>query len=170
MRLVDADNIRVPNDERYKGSLRRLIAQQPTAYDIEKAERKLEQNSFLIDGNDDSVKVIDLETALDIVDECINEKENEEWLNSEYVEKPTLTKEEHMLCETLKEGYIVRYNKGALFVHAVKPIRSSCGWLRNGTTVKLDENIFKNVKFEFINAKDLEPWSVEDLLKLEVEK
>lgn len=30
MRLIDADNIRVPNDERYKGTLRRLIMQQPT--------------------------------------------------------------------------------------------------------------------------------------------
>ena len=30
MRLIDADNIRVPDDERYKGTLRRLIIQQPT--------------------------------------------------------------------------------------------------------------------------------------------
>lgn len=42
MRLIDADNIKIPGDANYKASVKRVIESQPTAYDVDKVIEKLE--------------------------------------------------------------------------------------------------------------------------------
>ena len=42
MRLIDADNIKIPGDANYKASVKRVIESQPTAYDVDKVIKQLE--------------------------------------------------------------------------------------------------------------------------------
>ena len=53
MRLIDADNIKIPADAPYKASVKRVIAQQPTAYDVDKVVEQIENHkTYIYRGND----------------------------------------------------------------------------------------------------------------------
>lgn len=94
-----------------------------------------------------------------------------DWLCSEHIEKPKLTKKEHALCEILEKGWVVRDgDSGCLWWHKEKPEREGdiC-WVSDGTHKKLG-NITFFAPLSFIECDDAEPWSIEDLLKLEVAK
>lgn len=97
--------------------------------------------------------------------DCIAEKKN--WLNAEYIEKPKLTQREWHLCKALKTRYLARGDNGALYMYEKKPHRSGGMWFSPGVIVSV-ENIMPD-SFSFIKWQDAEPWSVEDLLKLEVQ-
>ena len=86
-----------------------------------------------------------------------------EWLCS--YTKPTLTRRERAFCEYAQIGHITRDQNGQLF-HAVElPIKEELAWSGG---VRCEH--IEYVDFNFITWDDEEPWSVEDLLKLEVEK
>lgn len=98
------------------------------------------------------------------------------WLYSEYNEPPTLNEAEHYLCKALGTGWIACEKTGDVFVHTCKPRKVFCNdkstgeWLsssvmRNISTFKL---INPSIKFNFITWNDKHPWSIEDLLKLDV--
>ena len=46
MRLIDANNLRVPNDAPYKASVKRVVEQQPTVYDAKEVEVALKFKAY----------------------------------------------------------------------------------------------------------------------------
>ena len=95
----------------------------------------------------------------------------EQWSESEYVEKNTITSREKKFLDVLlpKWKYIARDSNNSLFIYPIKPIRFGTCWM-----VKNDYNVYKIAKyvygnmFNVIRWEDEEPWSIEDLKKLEV--
>ena len=100
-------------------------------------------------------------------DKCSN-KILIDWLAEEYIEKHKLTKNEQKLCQVLKNGWLARDRFNGLYFYAVKPAKHSNEWATLGTVLKINDLVFEDVKFDFIKWEDKEPWSVEDILKLEV--
>lgn len=88
------------------------------------------------------------------------------WLYEEYKEPaPKLTLEEHSFCVVAHSGYIARDKNGILSIFCISPERKASVW------ESLD-HVFKCIDpkyFPFITW-EREPWSISDLLKLEVEK
>lgn len=105
--------------------------------------------------------------------QCHEKRRN--WLISEYKEpKPKLTPADHHLVNILKNGYIARDYNGDLYFYYEKPVKhsSSLQWSVSCWCCRLDHSdLFAEHDFlTFIKWSDSEPWSTEDLLKLEVEK
>lgn len=93
-----------------------------------------------------------------------------EWAESEYVEKPTITSKEKNFLDVLLPSckYIARDNNNELYIYNEKPIRTDCDWYSNdGILCRISTRFFGDV-FDFIKWEDEEPWSIEDLKKLEV--
>lgn len=90
-----------------------------------------------------------------------------EWAESEYVEKkPTITSREKNFLDLLLPNYkyIARDKNGFLLAYTEKPIKILETWgIANCALI----NMF-DIKFDFIKCDDEEPWSIEDLKKLEV--
>ena len=100
------------------------------------------------------------------MDDC--REKLKKWMNSEHVEKPKLARKERQFCELVKTtGWIARNESGHLCLHNIKPIKSYSVWLTNESIII---DVYFNLDFDFIKWEDEEPWSVEDLLKLEVEE
>ena len=91
-----------------------------------------------------------------------------DWLYSQHVEKLKLTQREWHLCKALKAGWIARDSTDVLFIYRTKPKKGNSMWVNGGSPVEIHK--FMPDSFSFIKWQDAEPWSVEDLLKLEVEK
>ena len=89
------------------------------------------------------------------------------WLNAECIEKPKLTQREWHLCKAIETGWIARDNNGKLYRFEGKPSKNDEIWFHRGIVLLL--RVIPN-GFAFIRWQDEEPWSVEDLLKLEVEE
>lgn len=90
------------------------------------------------------------------------------WLLSEYEEKPKLTQREWHLCKALKAGWIARDSTDVLFIYRTKPTKGNSMWVNGGRPVEIHK--FMPGIFKFIQWQDAKPWSVEDLLALEVEE
>lgn len=95
------------------------------------------------------------------------EEDRVKWLNAEYIEKPKLTQREWHLCKAIETGWIARNESGLLYRFEEKPSKSGEIWFHLGIMLSL--RIVPDC-FEFIQWQDEEPWSVEHLLKLEVEE
>lgn len=91
-----------------------------------------------------------------------------EWLYSEYKPIPKLTKQEHAFCVMAETGYIARDKTGYLYWHKTKPTKRETDWM--STIGKWKRMDWENLQFDFIQWEDNEPWSVEDLLKLQVKE
>lgn len=95
-----------------------------------------------------------------------------EWLYAEHTEQPKLTKRERGLCEYFGNGYIAKDENGMVCWYPDKPEKTrgdedGC-WILNG--VGYWKIMRDKTPFNFIAWEDEKPWSVEDLLKLEVEE
>lgn len=93
-----------------------------------------------------------------------------EFLYAEHKKQPKLTKKERSLCELYETGYISRDCNGDIGWYIDKPGKESD---QRWTCCKGWDNFnqmgySKNINFDFIKWEDEEPWSIEDLLKLEV--
>ena len=95
------------------------------------------------------------------VKECRNELI--EWLYAEV--KPNLTAKERAFCEIVNEGYIARDKDGELYIYANEPPKREEQWCSDVDFIPLN-----NEYFSFIIWEDEKPWSIEELLKLEVEE
>lgn len=85
------------------------------------------------------------------------------WL---YVEaKPTLTAKERAFCEIVSEGCITRDENGDLYVYANEPLKGEVEW-----NADMDYILLNDEYFPFITWGDEKPWSIKELLKLEVEE
>lgn len=98
-----------------------------------------------------------------------------EFLYAEHKEQPKLTKRERAFCEFVETGYIARDSESwdnDLYYYVNKPNRKSESWDYIGSDLISfnDMNQIKQISemFTFITWEDEEPWSIEDLLKLEV--
>ena len=104
----------------------------------------------------------------DFYDDC--EEGIENWCESEYVEKHTITSREKNFLDLLlpKWKYIARDNNNELYIYNEKPTRRDCDWYSNdGIFCRISTMFFVNM-FDFIKWEDEKPWSIEDLKKLEV--
>jgi len=88
------------------------------------------------------------------------------WLYAEHVERSTLTKKERMLCELIETGWIARDKNGKIYWYTNKPERRVDKWMIQEGSI--DNLIRFGCSFDFIHWEDCQPWSVEDLLKLDV--
>lgn len=91
-----------------------------------------------------------------------------EWAESEYIEKPVISKRDRAFLEYLDTiiNYITRDADGALFVHISKPHKLIDGW--EGSRCEAYKSLrFFELDFPMVKWEDDEPWLIEDLKKLE---
>ena len=92
----------------------------------------------------------------------------EQWSESEYVEKHTITSKEKAFLDTLVPDckYIARDGNNRLYIYGKKPIRED----KSESCVSDNSNYYCATRdmFDFIKWGDVEPWRIEDLKKLEV--
>lgn len=96
------------------------------------------------------------------------------WAESEYVEpKPTITSREKNFLDLLLPDckYIARDNiNNNLYIYYNKPRRNSMkgSWVTDNSNYSYVSRDMYGSMFDFIKWEDEEPWSIEDLKKLEV--
>lgn len=112
-----------------------------------------------------------VECNLCLFDDGDCRKKTREWAESEYIEKPVISKRAKAFLEYLREEYkfVARDEDGKLFVYSSKPYQDKNFklWLNgccNGSSLRLNYN----VEFPMVKWEDDEPWLIEDLKKLEV--
>lgn len=105
--------------------------------------------------------------------ECLFESYNcrneiKEWAESEYIEKPKISKKDKVFLDYLKEyKCVARDGDGKLYAYTFIPkkILGCASWGVDGDS----KNISKlSIDFPMVKWKDEEPWFIEDLKKLEV--
>lgn len=92
-----------------------------------------------------------------------------EWANSEYIEPPKLTQKERQFCELVETGWIAKGTDGNLRWCKCKPeLDNYCLGIGSVYMFVISNNGILN--FSFIKYGNENSWTVEDLLKLEVEE
>lgn len=91
-----------------------------------------------------------------------------EWAESEYIEKPVISKRDRAFLEYLNVniGCITRDMDCSLFAYISKPRKNTNSWISNGELCKSLRML--NIDFPMIKWSDDEPWLIEDLKNLEV--
>ena len=91
------------------------------------------------------------------------------WLYQEHRVKPKLTQREFLLCKLIEKGWVARDKSGFLYIYENKPQKVVSDWHDTGAIQVIREEFYR-VSFNFIKWEDTEPWSIKELLKLEVEE
>lgn len=91
------------------------------------------------------------------------------WLYSEYKPQYKLTKKERLFCELVETGWIARDKDGRCRWYFEKKLFKTNEYWHNNSIYQVEMHKLP-CEFPFIKWQDAEPWSVEDLLKLEVEE
>lgn len=96
-------------------------------------------------------------------------KKIREWAESEYIEKPVISKRDRAFLEYIGTGinYITRDMDGGLFIYISKPHKLIDCWESSGCESDKSLKFFK-LDFPMVKWSDSEPWLIEDLKKLEV--
>lgn len=93
-----------------------------------------------------------------------------EWAESEYVERPVISKADRVLLECLKKDrkYLARDENGRLYSYIMKPSKDIDlrMWAGSSDVASMDGSF--NADFPMVKWEDDRPWLVEDLLKLNV--
>lgn len=92
-----------------------------------------------------------------------------QWMLSEYEEHKKLTRRQRAFCEAVGTGWIARDKSGYLFAYSVMPIKRSNKWTTPSCISYFDISSVFFTDFPFIKWEDDEPYSIEDMLKWEVE-
>lgn len=92
-----------------------------------------------------------------------------EWAESEYIEKPVISKTDRMFLDYLDVclHYIARSAYGVLYAYINKPRKSIDCWEKDEYEANKSLLMF-NIDFQMVKWTDEEPWLIEDLKKLEV--
>ena len=94
------------------------------------------------------------------------------WAESEYVERPVISKRDKAFLEYLREEFkfVARDENGELFVYETQPRKVGACWNSVGLISEryLYLNRHFNIDLPMIKWLDEEPWTIEDLKKLEV--
>ncbi len=101
---------------------------------------------------------------------CNSSKKRREWAESEYIEKPVISKRDRAFLECLDKNYeyIARDNDDdRLYVYNAKPSKGYSFWKEDsGKGLCFDGLI--DIDFPMVKWSDEEPWLIEDLKKLKV--
>ena len=99
---------------------------------------------------------------------CEKEKHVREWVESEYIEKPVISKRDREFLEYLGENakWMTKESGSGISVWLTKPKKdkSISAWT-DGMYNCLSEF---NIDFPMVKLEDDEPWLIDDLKKLEV--
>lgn len=99
-------------------------------------------------------------------------KKTRAWAESEYIEKPVISKKDRAFLEYLDKQYeyLARDASGELYIYTTKPCKQIDCWNSSvACEVKGQEPLrMFNVDFPIVKWSDKEPWLIEDLKKLEV--
>ena len=91
------------------------------------------------------------------------------WLFEEWLEgSPKLTKKEQTIVEafsTPEACYIARDKSGVLEIYRNRPLLGEVSWMAVMSSLPINGELFK-----FITWESQKPWSIEELLRLEVEQ
>lgn len=91
-----------------------------------------------------------------------------EWAESEYVEKPVISKSDRAFLDYLKEyKCVTRNDDGTLYAYASIPIKRS-DYNRWGADDAYKSLRGLDIDFPMVKWSDSEPWKIDDLKKLEV--
>lgn len=92
-----------------------------------------------------------------------------EWAESEYIEKPVISKKDRAFLDYFKEGYkyIARDADYVLYIYIGKPNKFTNCWGSTKCEINKDLRMF-NINLPMVKWSDSEPWLIEDLKKLEV--
>lgn len=97
-------------------------------------------------------------------------EKTKEWSESEYIEKPVISKRDRAFLDYLKDRwkYMARDNtSNAVYVFTEIPEKSKVGhFVYTGESRRISSDF--NVVFPMVKLSDDEPWLIEDLNKLEV--
>lgn len=95
-------------------------------------------------------------------------KKTRAWAESEYIEKPVISKKDRVFLEYLSNDlkYIARDNNTSLYAYREKPSKSDTLW-KTKPSLNLCVDGFI-IDFPMVKWKDDKPWFIEDLKKLEV--
>ena len=95
-------------------------------------------------------------------------KETRQWAESEYIEKPVISKRDRAFLEYLGKElkYIVRSKSDNLIVYQNSAEKREDGWAIDPGAIKSLQKL--NIDFPMVKWEDDEPWLIEDLKKLEV--
>lgn len=96
-------------------------------------------------------------------------KNIKEWAESEYIEKPVISKKDREFLEYISPyvEYITRNPSGALYIYTSKPYKQIDCWSASACEAEKSLWIFK-IDLPMVKWEDKEPWLIEDLKKLEV--
>lgn len=92
------------------------------------------------------------------------------WLYAEHKEQPKINLRTKAMFEAIRTGWVARDEYGMLFLYAKKPVKGEMCWMGNGIDngSSLKTPVYPFLTLDFIKWEDEEPWSVEDICKLEV--
>lgn len=126
---------------------------------------------------------VNKETGIPVVcndfdcDKCMFRSENrcrskllKDWAESEYIEKPVISKRDRAFLDCLKDKwkYMARDDiSSAVYVFSEIPKKSKGGYLTYTGEVRRSSTDF-NIDFPMVKWEDDEPWMIEDLKKLKV--
>ena len=90
------------------------------------------------------------------------------WLESEYIEKPVISKRDRAFLEYLGKElkYIVRSKSDNLMAFQNSAEKREDGWVIGSGALKSLKKL--NIDFPMVKWSDGKPWLIEDLKKLEV--
>lgn len=91
-----------------------------------------------------------------------------QWAESEYIEKPVISKRDRAFLEYLGKElkYIAREAGGNLMAYECNVSKGESGWIYDWGAIK---SFFRlNVQFPMVKWEDSKPWLIEDLKRLEV--
>lgn len=92
-----------------------------------------------------------------------------EWAESEYIEKPVISKRDRSFLDCLREEYkyIARDENDILCAYRSEPFKKGAYWYcGRGSYFRLNPHF--DVDFQMVKWEDDKPWLIEDLKKLEV--
>lgn len=95
--------------------------------------------------------------------------ETRKWAESEYIEKPVISKLDREFLEYLngKIKYITRDGAGELYAYSAKPCKERGAWMPQ-TSEFFNLDFYFSADFPMVKWSDEKPWLIEDLKKLEV--
>lgn len=96
-------------------------------------------------------------------------EEMKAWLESEYIEKPVISKKDRAFLEYLNANinYIARNMDGSLYVYISKPYKIIDCWCSDEFE-KSKSLRMVDIDLPMVKWSDDKPWLIEDLKKLEV--
>lgn len=99
-----------------------------------------------------------------------NYKKKRKWAESEYIEKPVISKRDRAFLEYLdkKYEYIARDENRCLMTYEHSVTKGEDGWNYDFGAIKSLSGL--DVQFPMVKWSDSKPWLIEDLKKLEVVK